>query len=335
MEHAQDRRLALIEVQERDGRVSRCVSVRHWPLSLGRALDNDVVIDDPFVAAHHAVLDTNEQGELLLTVGESINGVRLGGERHPAGAQVPVPHVGTTLQLGAVKLRLRMPGESLAAERLLPALASSQLAPPLLAGALLLLLALAEHWLTLDPGTDTTVWLPVALGLPLALAAWCGLWALVAKLFQHRFDFMGHLRIVLPWLLAIEVIGVVLPQIAAALGWSWLWRAQAPLQALLGLLLLRAHLNQLLPASGRGVNAVLATAALVGSAISLTLTQRATDRYSRPAYMSSLPLAGLNLTGTTDTSTLVQDLAPLAEQLVQRVKRARADEDRDGEASGD
>ena len=78
----QDRRLALIEVQERDGRVSRAISVHRWPLSLGRALDNDVVIDDPFVAAHHAVLDLNEEGELMLSVGESINGVTVGRERH-------------------------------------------------------------------------------------------------------------------------------------------------------------------------------------------------------------------------------------------------------------
>ena len=335
MEHAQDRRLALIEIQERDGRVSRCISVRRWPLSLGRALDNDVVIDDPHVAAHHAVLEPNEQGELMLSVGDTLNGVMVGAERHAAHTQQALPATGTTLQLGAVKLRLRLPAETLAAEKPMPAVASTGLAPPLLAGALLMLLALAEHWAALDPGADTTAWLPIAVGVPLALAGWCGLWALVSKLFQHRFDFSGHLRIVLPWLLAIELVGVVLPHVAAALGWSWLWRAQAPLQALLGLLLLRAHLTQLLPSSGRTVTAVLATAAVVGSAIALTLTQRATDRYSRPAYMSTLPLAGLNLSGTAPSATLVQELAPLAERLAQRVKRARAEEDRDGETGGD
>ena len=99
--------------------------------------------------------------------------------------------------------------------------------------------------------------------------------------------------------------------------------------------MLRAHLTQVLPLSGRTVTAVVAVAALVGTAISITLTQRATDRYSRPAYMSTLPLSALHVANTTTTETLVQDMAPLAAKLAQRVKRARADEESDGDLSGD
>lgn len=54
------RRLALIELLERDGRVSRVLDVHAWPLCLGRALDNDLVIDDPHLAAHHATLAVAE-----------------------------------------------------------------------------------------------------------------------------------------------------------------------------------------------------------------------------------------------------------------------------------
>ena len=345
MEHASDEedsrqssrqdRLALIEVFERDGRVARCVSVQRWPLTLGRALDNDVVLDDPHVAAHHAQLDANAQGELTLTVGDSINGVSVGKQQFAAGARVPVPASGAALQIGAVKLRLRLPRETLAPERPLPALGHAQLAPLLGLGLLVMLLALADHWALLDPGADATAWLPIAVGVPLALAGWCGAWALVSKLFQHRFDFMGHLRIVLPWLLVIEVLDLLLPALGAALAWPWLWRLAVPLQVLFGVLMLRAHLTQVLPLSGRTVTAVVAVAALVGTAISITLTQRATDRYSRPAYMSTLPLSALHVAGTAPAETLVQDMAPLALRLAQRVKRARADEESDGDLSGD
>lgn len=328
-------RLALIEVFERDGRVARCVSVQRWPLTLGRALDNDVVLDDPHVAAHHATLQADDQSQLTLIVGDSINGVNVGSDRFAAGARVALPVTGAAMQIGAIKLRLRLPGETLAPERALLALNRAHLLPPLLAGVLVMLLALADHWVVLDPGADATAWLPIAVGVPLALAGWCGAWALVSKLFQHRFDFMGHLRIVLPWLLVIELVDVLLPAAGAALAWPWLWRLAMPLQALLAVLMLRAHLTQVLPLSGRIVTAVVASAALVGTAIALTLTQRTTDRYSRPAYMSTLPLSALHRAVSTPTAALVQDMAPLASKLANRVQKARADEDSEGDPGGD
>jgi len=328
---ARQDRLALIEVFERDGRPGRSTSVHRWPLTLGRALDNDVVLDDPHVAAHHATLAPDSQGRLQLVVGDSVNGVTVGRTRHTAGAQLLLPPEGTELQLGAVRLRLRLPGETLAPERPLPVLGRAHLLGPLLAGVLVLLLALLDHWVSIDPGADAAAWLPVAVGLPLALVAWCSLWALASKLFQHRFDFSGHLRIVLPWLLAIEAVDLLLTPLAASLGWPWLWRLVSPLQLLLALLLLRAQLQHVLPQSGRVLTAALAAATLVGSAISLTLTHRATDRYSRPPYMSSLPMPALNLAQPVSAQQLVQELGPLAERLAQRVQKAKADEPPEGD----
>jgi len=328
-------RLALIEVFERDGRMGRSASVRRWPLTLGRALDNDVVLDDPHIAAHHATLQLGGGGRLQLQVGDSINGVSVGQVHHKAGAQVPLPPEGATLQLGGVKLRLRLPQERLAPERALPALARAHLVGPLIAGLALVLLALLDHWLSLDPGADAAAWLPMVVGLPVVLTGWCVLWALASKLFQHRFDFLGHLRIALPWLLAIELLDLVLTPLAASLGWPWLWRLVAPLQLLLAVLMLRQHLMQVLPQSGRVVTTFLVAAALAGTAISLAMTQRATDRYSRPAYMSTLPLPALNLSRPVSAPQLVQELAPLAEQLAARVKKAREDEPPEGEGSRD
>lgn len=324
-------RLALIEVFERDGRLGRSTAVHQWPLTLGRALDNDVVLDDPHVAAHHATLAPDAQGRLQLVVGDSINGVTVGRTRHSAGAQLLLPPEGTDLQLGTVRLRLRLPGETLAPEQPLPVQGRGHLSGPLLAGVLVLVLTLVDHWVSIDPGVDAAGWLPVAAGLPLALVVWCSLWALASKLFQHRFDFLGHLRTVLPWLLAIEAVDLLLTPLAASLGWPWLWRLVGPLQLLLALLLLRAHLQQVLPHSGRVLSAALAAAALVGTAISLTFTHRATDRYSRPPYMSTLPLPALHLAQPVSAQDLVQDLGPLAERLSKRVQKAAADEPSDDE----
>ena len=39
--------LALLEVLDRDGQVRQSYPVLEWPLRIGRALDNDVILSDP------------------------------------------------------------------------------------------------------------------------------------------------------------------------------------------------------------------------------------------------------------------------------------------------
>ncbi|HEY4956883.1 MAG TPA: FHA domain-containing protein, partial [Caldimonas sp.] len=48
---------ALLEAIDRDGLVRQAWRIERWPFSIGRALDNDVVLSDPHVAPHHATLD--------------------------------------------------------------------------------------------------------------------------------------------------------------------------------------------------------------------------------------------------------------------------------------
>jgi hypothetical protein len=52
----------LIELLSRDGQVTRTVDVWRWPLTLGRVMDNDVVVDDPDLAAQHLRLAADETG---------------------------------------------------------------------------------------------------------------------------------------------------------------------------------------------------------------------------------------------------------------------------------
>lgn len=326
-----EERLALIECVERDGRPGRTFDVHAWPLTLGRGLDNHVVLDDAHVAPRHARIDVDAQGRLALTVLDTDNGVLVDGRRYAASQQCALPQGGATLQLGQTRLRLRLRGEVLAAEKPLPPAATS----PLLLAVPLFALVVAEHALRLDPGADATAWLPVVAGLPVAVAGWCGLWALMSKVFQHRFDFGGHLRIALPWLLAIEVVDALLPQLAASLAWPGLWQLVAPLQVVLGALWLRAHLVHVLPQHRGIVTASVAVVTLAGSAISLTVIQRNTDSYSRAPYMSTLPLPATRLAGTVAPAVLIEEMSALAEPLARRVQKARDEDEEDGAAADD
>jgi hypothetical protein len=326
-------RLALIELTERDGRATRWVDVFAWPVSIGRALDNHLVLDDPHVAAHHAVLAPDDQGRLTLAVLDSRNGVLLGKQRLAAAQANVLPAAGATLQLGATQLRLRLPGEQLAPEQALSTLGPGTAAQALLAGALFMALELAQHAISLDPGADLSAWLPTLLGLPVAVMCWCGFWALLSKLFRHRFDFTGHLRIAMPWLLGIALINALWPQLAAALDAPGAWHWTSPLQAIGLALLVRAHLGHALPMHPRAVTAAVAACTLAAGGLSLAGTLRSTDSLHAAPYMSTLPPPALRWTGTVPSADLVRDMAPLAANLARRAKKT-GDEDHEDSSAG-
>lgn len=330
MDRPEDR-LALIELIERDGRVGRTVDVHRWPLTLGRGLDNLVVLDDLHIAANHATLAPDDEGRLVLSVGATDNGVVVDGHRVASGETRTLPAGGALLQLGNAKLRLRLRGEVLAPERRL-IFAASRPGRMATQAALLFLVMILRHWVTLDPGADFTTWLPLLFGLPLAIVGWCGVWALMSKLFLHRFDFWGHLRLVLPWALAVELVDSLLPQIGASLSWPLLWQAAAPITVVLLALLLRAHLSLVLPQHGRIVTGTVAALALTYGGVTLATINRNTDRFTRAPYMSTLPLPALRVSGTVPPKTLVDSMAPLREQLAQRVRKSKDD---DAEESGE
>lgn len=322
-------RLALVELIDRDGRIGRCVDVHAWPVTLGRALANQVVLDDPHVAAQHASIGPDDAGVLRLWVGTSVNGAQVGARRVAAGSSLALPQ-GGLITLGGQRLRLKLRGDTLAPERAMGVPAGGRGLVLML--LLLLALVVAGHWVELDPGVDFTNWLPMLLGLPVVLAGWCGAWALASKLFQHRFDFWGHLAIALPWLLVIQVSAVLLPHAAAALGWPWLWHASTPLQAVLAALLLRAHLAHVLPAHGRAVMVAVAALVLVSGSVGLALNLRSHGRPLAAPYMATLPLPQLRLGAAVSPADLVQAMEPLREPLARRVREAAADE---AEADGD
>jgi hypothetical protein len=323
-----EERVALIEWLDRDGHVQRGADVQRWPLSLGRALDNTVVLDDPHVAAHHAVLEPDAEGRLQLQALPSLNGVLLDGQA--VQGRAALPQAEAVLLLGATRLRLRTAGAALAPERALQRARPASGRRMLGAGLGLLALTLGETWLGLDPGADYSAWLPLVLGLPVALALWCGAWALLSKLFQHRFDFAGHLRIALPWLLAATLVDQLWPVLTAALALPALWMAGSALQSLLLVLMLHAHLRHTLPLHQRAVTVAVAAMAITGVGFTTALTWRGHDSLVATPYMSTLPMPALRVAGTVPSATLVDDMAPLASRLAERVAEARKDDEEAG-----
>lgn len=320
-------KLALVEVLDRDGHARLAVPVTRWPVSVGRAIDNDVVLDDTHVAAHHATLDETAGGVSLL-VGQSMNGARVGGRRLGSGQRADLSG-GEPFQLGGTRLRVRRAADALAPEKPLAPEPRGGWALLATLMAALLLWNVAELWLNTDPGGRLSDYLPVLVGGPVALALWCGLWALGSKLFQHRFEFWPHARVALAYLLASGVVGLVLPLLAYALSWELASRiTDIAVGAVLTAMVL-AHLALVLPARRQMLTAAMGAAFVTGVVVMLARNYQVNDRVFDELYMTTLAPPALRVAGSVDTSRFIDEAAGLKATL-----DAHAKDDSDADATG-
>lgn len=242
-------KLAVVEVLDRDGQARRTIPVSVWPITIGRAIDCDVELDDPHVAPHHATVAETDDG-LVVTAGETLNGVVWRGTRLAGGATAKVPS-GEVLQIGTTRLRVRRASDVLAPERpIAPEPVAGRAPVWLLLGGLFGWL-LAGQWLTSDPGAKVNDYAEVVLAGAVALVIWCGLWALVTKLFRHRFEFWPHVRIAAGYVILIELVGFVLPLLAFMLSFGFLSRTANLAAGIVACAMIVAHLGRILPARRR------------------------------------------------------------------------------------
>lgn len=324
-------RLAMIELLARDGSVAHRVPVMQWPVRIGRAIDCDVVLDDPHAAPCHALLEAGDAaGSARLEVGDTLNGLRLAGRLLTAGEHADL-HSGATWQIGRSSLRLRLADEALAPEQLLDT--PPPVRPRWLAAGLLLMLAwlLAERWLQSDPGDPLASYLPVMVGAPLVLALWCFVWALGSKVFTGHFDFLPHLRVALGVLLASLLLETLLPLAAFATSWEGLARLTGLLPLALGTWLLHSHLSLILPTRRQALAVGLVTMFVVGSGLQLLLQYQRSDRWFEPLYLDTLGPPALRVAPTLSPEDFLAEAARLRAPLEAHAR----DRDRTEWVSGD
>lgn len=337
----QPRRLALIECLDRDGQVLRTESVTRWPVSIGRALDCDVVLDDPHVAARHLILQPGNAG-LELQVGDTLNGVELAGAHLPAGGRAPLAS-GQGLRLGGTRLRVRLPDEPLAPER---PLAGHQLREWAQAGhagpgvrwttllgwamvALTWLMAL--HWLESDPGTPAASYLSAGLGALTGVLAWSFFWAVGNKLFQRRLRFGEHLQLALRHLLLWLLLSAALPLAAYAADLPLLARIDGYVGWAVVAALVYAHLARILPGHRQALAVGVAAFYLTGMGLTTWFNVQRLHRPFGELYLATLPPPSLRLAPLHPAQTLLDDARDLRTGLDRQAAEDEAEDARDGE----
>jgi hypothetical protein len=285
-----------IEVLSRNGEVAARERIESQEASIGRAFDNDVVIDDPHVAPHHLRIFRGEDGELVAEDLGTLNGL------YPEHGAARVPRLPLAkepgIRIGRTTLRVHDAAHAVPAEKLLtPPRAHARWAAGLAVTLFVMLLAMSWLNLTTEPSANHIL-LPL-LGLVTAIALWTSLWAVLSRVFFGQARFALQLRIAVTACIAL----VLWDQLTESLSYSLAWRDIVEYGGLGAWAVLAAacwgHLHAIGPKHMRAalglVVALIAAGALlqyVGKSETRKLMgQRATLGDLRPPAFRMLPLA--------------------------------------------
>lgn len=301
----------VVEVVDRSGHVQTRVRVERLPFRIGRALDNDLVIDDPYVCAHHAQICA-ETGLELVDSG-SLNGSFQGNER-ARRARIGMGS-STDLRVGHTLLRFRAADEVLPPTLADPMAGSRWLGLDRLRwGAIALAgsaaVVVAEQIIgstqVIRPGVVINATAPALI----VLALWALSWSLVNRVVAQRFHYLGHLAIGGFGVIAVSLMETLGKYLAFAVSGDDLLPTYSSLSnAVLISVLIFGHLRLISRGSARRL---LLPAGLVGIAfLALAVLPSANDNQfrSEPEMAASLKPPFAALRSGRDSETYYRDAA--------------------------
>jgi hypothetical protein len=288
--------LMWIEVLSHHGDVATRIPVERDEASIGRAFDNDVVVDDPHVAPHHLRIYRAEGGELVAEDIGTLNGLFPEHGAHRVKTLSLAKEPG--FRIGRTTLRVRDARHSVAPERLLtPPRAHAKWAG--LLGAVLLLMLAVVQWLNITTQPNANALLLPLLGFITVLALWTIVWSVLSRIFFGQAQFALMLRIAVTTCIAL----VIWDQVTEYASFSLAWRDAVEYSGLGAWALLGAacygHLHAIGPRHMRAAMGLVIALVVAGAALQYfgrsetrrVIGQRASLGDLKPPAFRAVPLA--------------------------------------------
>jgi Inner membrane component of T3SS, cytoplasmic domain len=358
---------AIIQISEAfsDGIVSsRLFEVKQWPVTIGRALDNDLILVDPFVAPRHARIEKTDEGYKIVAL-QTDNGVELENGEHIRADEQQLWQEGKLANIGQCRLSLFSEEASLAPEKSLSQASAEQARKTAAAQlsaeqhiattkaseydvtwmqgakliALLLLVISGESFLTNNPDVYVLNTLKTAGTFIAGLLVWALVWAILSKVFSGAMRYGAHFFTAAKAVTVAQLILWVLHVAAAAFSIEFLSQFDSILFiVLLGWLLVR-HLKIAL---GGNEHASKRTAKFVqygvvgltlgAIALSLVVRYNATGRITDGLYLSTFMPPSWRLHKAKSPEVLEQGMAALKVRTDKQLsKDTGSDSDQDTE----
>ena len=185
---------------------------------IGRGYDNDVIVDDPYVAARHVRVFRDDDGRLVAEDLGSTNGTFLDGSR----TRLPrlLVDAEQPIRIGQTFLRIRESGHVVEPERVAP---ERRRILPVVAAVALAAAVLGMETLSVWFGQvgepRALSYLTPLLAACAVMLAWVGMWALLSRIFAARSQFFRNFLIALSGAFALSFYG----ELAKYLAFAWTW----------------------------------------------------------------------------------------------------------------
>lgn len=314
--------LGLMEAFDRHGALLARAPITRWPVTVGRGLDCDLVLDDPFVAPTHLRIDRQEDAPRAVQVQvlHTRNGVRLLRRHYAQGERFDWPG-DTPIDLGHTHVALRLADAPIADEQALPRFPWSTVATTAALMVLVLAAALGSAWLEARDASQYLKAVPgMLLGLLASLGVWSGAWAVASKVFGGQLRFWRHVRIACTAALAVDAVHLVANFVAFTFSLESFSRFASVLVALVLAGALYAHLSTVLPRRRVGLAWALAALVAVGLPSWLGAQWLNNMRLSNKLYMSSLFPPGLRVAPAVPVDEFLKDTGSLRGKLDRRLR---------------
>lgn len=314
--------LGLIEAFDRHGALLARAPITRWPVTVGRALDCDLVLDDPFVAPTHLRIDRAAEAPRTVQVEvlETRNGARLQRKHHGQGERFDWPD-GTPIDLGRTHITLRLADTAIADEQALPKFPWRTVGTTAVLVALVVAAALGSSWLEARDASKYVQSLPgVLLILLMVMGAWSGAWAVANKVFAGHLQFWRHVRIACAAALVADAVQLVSHLVAFAFSWEVFSQFAHVLIMVVVAGALYAHLAAVLPRRRVGLAWTVAAVVALGVPAWLGAQWLNRMRLSDALYMSSLFPPSLRMAPAVPVEQFLKETESLRSKLDRRVR---------------
>ncbi|MBL8513481.1 MAG: FHA domain-containing protein [Betaproteobacteria bacterium] len=314
----------VVEVLAREGHAReriRCEAAADGntaPCRIGRALDNDVVIDDPHCAAYHARIDFLDATRARIEDLNTVNGVR-----NAKRKRLPVHDVinDAPFRIGQTQIRIRSTEWPVTAEK--------KLGPPIWPWAIAALLAVLGHevwqeWVK-HTGPQTPRYFYELSAAAAGLGAWSAMYALLGRLTTGVDRFFTHVVIAACGFLSGHFALEVLESVAFAFSWLWPVRIEQPVVVIVAALTVRAHLRLADAQHWPMARYAVVVVALTAIAVPIAQQLHTHNRWTPVQTLRETKHPALRMSSATPQDTFFADAQALKARA--DAERARKEED--------